>query len=156
MIGTFSGMRAKMQSVSKMMKMNSGECLTSHKVRAELQWTSSIDVLHKDSTMLHHPRQRVSHACSSKQYTSTLAVPSKSLHLKSLRHAHHGVLAACTTQRVKFSTSMTSPVMYCLLSLRGCARNASWVLAFYVHGQSLWVMCCLRRGCLSSCRLLRV
>ena len=65
-----------------------------------------IDVLHKDFTMLHHPRQRVSDACSSIQYTSMLAVPNKSLHVKSLRHAHHGVLAACTTQRVMFSTSM--------------------------------------------------
>ena len=56
--------------------------------------------------MLHHQRQRVSNACSSKQYTSTLAVPDKSLHLKPLRHAHHGVLAVCTTQRITVSSSM--------------------------------------------------
>ena len=32
MIGTFSGMRAKMQSMSKMMKMGSGECFASHQL----------------------------------------------------------------------------------------------------------------------------
>ncbi len=30
MIGTFSGMRAKMQSMSKMMKMGGGECFASY------------------------------------------------------------------------------------------------------------------------------
>ena len=32
MIGTFSGMRAKMQSMSKMMKMGGGKCLALHQV----------------------------------------------------------------------------------------------------------------------------
>lgn len=36
MIGTFSGMRSKMQSMSKMMKMGSGGRLASHQVLAWL------------------------------------------------------------------------------------------------------------------------
>ena len=56
--------------------------------------------------MLHHPHQRVSNTCSSTQHTSTLAVPSKCLHVKSLHHAHHRVVCGYCVGRVECSTSM--------------------------------------------------
>ncbi len=56
--------------------------------------------------MLHHPHQRVSNACSTTQHTSTIAVPSKFMHLRTLHHAHHGVVCVYCVERVECSTSM--------------------------------------------------
>ncbi len=99
----------------------------------------SIDVPRKDLRMLHHPHQRVSNACSTTQHTSTIAVPSKVMHLRTLHHAHHGVVCVYCVERVECSTSMHCSARYVLLR---CKRRLTVLLMRPPKGSSRYMHEC--------------